>query len=70
MTLRYIVVEDRCREMGGIVETMQTLANSDGIILTWGQDEIIVLNGNSIRVLPVWRQAVGIRIIRQDSEQE
>ncbi len=40
-------------EIEGLVEAMKTLSISDGTILTWHQEETIVHNNNSIRVLPV-----------------
>lgn len=47
--------ENRDRELEGLTATMLTLAIKNGIILTYHQEESIVHNGFSLRVLPVWR---------------
>jgi predicted AAA+ superfamily ATPase len=47
--------ENRDRELEGLTATMLTLAIKNGIILTYHQEESIVRNGFSLRVLPVWR---------------
>jgi predicted AAA+ superfamily ATPase len=47
--------KNRDRELEGLTSSMLILGINNGIILTYHQEETIVHNGFSLRVLPVWR---------------
>jgi predicted AAA+ superfamily ATPase len=47
--------ENRDRELVGLAGAMSMHALADGIILTYNQEETIIQDDSSIRVLPVWR---------------
>jgi predicted AAA+ superfamily ATPase len=45
----------RDRELAGLAGAMSKHGLTEGIILTYNQEETIVQDDSSIRVLPVWR---------------
>jgi uncharacterized protein len=47
--------ENRDREVGGLAGAMTMHDLTDGLILTYPQEETIPLGNASIRVLPVWK---------------
>ncbi len=54
-----LTMENRDREIGGLVSAMSTHGLATGTILTYNQDEIITVGGAEIRVLPAWRWLIG-----------
>ena len=51
--------ENRDRELGGLLSAMQVHGLAEGLILTYLQEESIVQDGYTIRVLPAWKWLVG-----------
>jgi predicted AAA+ superfamily ATPase len=47
--------ENRDRELAGLAGAMRMHAPADGIILTYNQEETIIQDGSTIRVLPAWK---------------
>jgi hypothetical protein len=53
--------ENRDRELAGLAGAMSMHGLTDGIILTYNQEETIVQNNSSIRALPVWKWLIEYR---------
>lgn len=51
----HLTSENIDREANGLIEAMEILKITNGLILTYQQDEIIEREGISIRVMPVWK---------------
>ena len=47
--------ENRERELGGLQEAMGQLKLSEGLIVTFNQEDSFELEGKKIKVLPAWK---------------
>ncbi|MCX6689397.1 MAG: ATP-binding protein [Methanoregula sp.] len=55
-----LVLENRERELSGLVKTMQAFHLDEGVILTYNQEETILYEGVSIRIEPAWMWLLGV----------
>ena len=55
-----LVLENRERELSGLVKTMQAFHLDEGVILTNNQEETILYEGFSIRIEPAWMWLLGL----------
>jgi predicted AAA+ superfamily ATPase len=47
--------DNQAREIGGLQEAMQACRLSEGIVLTYDQDDETTIKGKKIHILPVWK---------------
>lgn len=55
-----LVLENRERELSGLVKTMQAFHLDEGVILTYNQEETILYEGVTIRIEPAWMWSLGV----------
>ena len=55
-----LVLENRERELSGLVKTTQAFHLDEGVILTYNQEETILYEGVSIRIEPAWMWLLGV----------
>jgi len=51
----YLNKENREREINGLIEAMEKFKLTEGLILTFEQEEEIKVGGKKIKVLPIWK---------------
>jgi predicted AAA+ superfamily ATPase len=47
--------DNQAREFDGLREAMQACRLSEGIMLTYDQEDETTINGKKIRILPAWK---------------
>lgn len=55
VTAHYKTPGTKARELQGLLEAMDTLKTTDGLILTYNTDEQIKIDQNIVNVIPLWK---------------
>jgi predicted AAA+ superfamily ATPase len=52
--------DNKGREVGGLLEALETFDLSEGLILTFNQQDILKIDGKIIKIIPAWRWSEGL----------
>ncbi len=52
--------DNRSREVGGLMAALEAFDLSEGLILTFNQQDLLKIDGKTLHVLPVWRWNEGL----------
>jgi len=52
--------DKKCREVVGLIEALEAFDLPEGLILTFGQQDILKIGGKTINVVPAWRWSEGL----------
>jgi predicted AAA+ superfamily ATPase len=52
--------DNKGREVGGLLDALETFDLSEGLILTFNQQDILKIDGKIIKIIPAWRWSEGL----------
>ena len=52
--------DNKGREVEGLMEALEAFDLSEGLILTFNQQDTLKIDGKTIKIIPAWRWSEGV----------